>query len=294
VVPLKPALADATRRLAHAGVPSARHDAEVLAAHVLGCSRGDLLVRSEIDQGAYESLIIRRASREPLQHLTGRAHFRHLELEVGPGVFVPRPETEVLAGWVIDRLCSAGPAEPVVVDLCTGSGAVALAVSTEVPGSVVHAVELDPAAHAWAMRNLAGSGVRLVRGDLVDALGELNATVDVVVANPPYIPFDAWESVDPEVRDHDPAAALWADGDGLTVIRQVERTAARLLRAGGVIAVEHADVQVESAPAVFAATGAWHEVRDHRDLAGRSRFVTATRVGDGGLSSAAGRARAVR
>ena len=279
-------------------MPSARHDAEVLAAHVLGCSRGELLVRTEIDQDAYEALIIRRADREPLQHLTGRAYFRHLELEVGPGVFVPRPETEVLAGWVIDRLRShpgdhpAG--HPVVVDLCTGSGAVALAVATEVPTAVVHAVELDEAAHAWAMRNLAGSGVHLVQGDLVTVSDDLDGTVDVVVANPPYIPLDAWESVDPEVRDHDPAAALWAEDDGLSVIRQVERTAARLLRAGGVVAVEHAEVQADSAPAIFAETGAWHEVRDHPDLAGRARFVTATRVRDPGPSATAGPARAVR
>ena len=224
-------------------------------------------------------MIIRRAAREPLQHLTGRAYFRHLELDVGPGVFLPRPETEVLAGWVIDQLRTAsGDHQPVVVDLCTGSGAVALAVATEVPDAVVHAVELDEAAHAWAMRNLTGSGVTLVQGDLADAFGELDGTVDAVVANPPYIPLDAWESVDPEVRDHDPAAALWAPGDGLGVIRQVERTAARLLHGDGVVAVEHADVQGESAPAVFASTGAWREVRDHPDLAGRSRFVTAARI----------------
>jgi len=186
----------------------------------------------------------------------------------------------VLAGWVIDRLNRDAPPAPVVVDLCTGSGAVALAVATEVPGAVVHAVELDERAYGWALRNLAGTGVHLVHGDLADAFGELDATVDVVAANPPYIPLDAWESVDPEVRDHDPGAALWAEGDGLAIVRQVERTAARLLRPGGVAAVEHADAQAESAPDVFTATGAWHEVRDHLDLAGRSRFVTATRVVD--------------
>lgn len=275
-------------------MPSPRHDAEIIAAHVLGCSRSGLLTRTEIDLESYEPLITRRAGREPLQHLTGLAYFRHLELSVGPGVFLPRPETEVLAGWVIDRLRDGSASRPLVVDLCTGSGAVALAVATEVTGAQVHAVELDEAAHAWAMRNLADSGVRLVQGDLVDAFGELDGTVDVVVANPPYIPFDAWESVDPEVRDHDPAAALWAEGDGLSVIRQVERTAARLLRAGGVVAVEHADVQAETAPAVFTATGAWHEVRDHPDLAGRSRFVTATRVAEPGPVSAPRRPGAVR
>ena len=213
-------------------MPSPRHDAEIIAAPCPRLQSERAAVRTEIDLESYEPLITRRAGREPLQHLTGRAYFRHLELSVGPGVFLPRPETEVLAGWVIDRLRDGSASHPVVVDLCTGSGAVALAVATEVPGAQVHAVELDEAAHAWAMRNLADSGVRLVQGDLVDAFGELDGTVDVVVANPPYIPFDAWESVDPEVRDHDPAAALWAEGDGLSVIRQVERTAARLLRAG--------------------------------------------------------------
>jgi release factor glutamine methyltransferase len=249
---------------------------------------------SIIDIDAYDHLVSRRAAREPLQHLTGRAYFRHLELEVGPGVFLPRPETELLAGWVIDHLRAESGYEPVVVDLCTGSGAVALAIATEVPQSTVHAVELDEAAHAWAVRNLTGSGVRLALGDLADAFGELDATVDVVVANPPYIPLDAWESVDPEVRDHDPAAALWAAGDGLGVVRQVERTAARLLRPGGVVAVEHADAQADSAPAVFSATGAWREVRDHRDLAGRSRFVTANRVAHPAAAPATPRTGAVR
>jgi release factor glutamine methyltransferase len=261
---------------------------------VLGCARGELLIRTEIDADSYEALITRRAARVPLQHLTGRAYFRHLELDVGPGVFLPRPETEVLAGWVIDRLGAEPSDQPVVVDLCTGSGAVALAIATEVPGAIVHAAELDEAAHQWALRNLAGTAVRLVHGDLVDAFHELDGTVDVVVANPPYIPLDAWESVDPEVRDHDPAIALWAHGDGLLVVRQVERTAARLLRSGGVVAVEHADAQAESAPAVFATTGAWHEVRDHPDLAGRSRFVTATRVGEHAPMTAPERTRAVR
>jgi release factor glutamine methyltransferase len=162
-----------------------------------------------------------------------------------------------------------------VVDLCTGSGAIALAVATEVPGAEVHAVELDERAAAWAARNLAGSGVRLVEGDMADALPELDGTVDVVVCNPPYIPVEAWESVATEARDHDPALALWSGADGLAAMRVLESVAGRLLHPGGWVGAEHADVQGESAPAVFAGTGRWSDVRDHRDLAGRPRFVTA-------------------
>jgi|SRR5690606_38549019 len=166
----------------------------------------------------------------------------------------------------------------VIVDLCTGSGAIALAVATELPAASVHAVELDPKAYAWAERNLADTSVRLVLGDAADAFSDLDGVVDVVVANPPYIPLEAYESVAPEARDYDPAAALWAGDDGLDAIRVVARAAARLLRSGGFVACEHADEQGESAPAVFATAGRWVEVRDHPDLAGRPRFVTARRA----------------
>jgi release factor glutamine methyltransferase len=221
----------------------------------------------------YAVLVARRAAREPLQHLTGTAWFRHVELLVGPGVFVPRPETELLAGWAVE---SASPIDaPVVVDLGTGSGAIAKAVAHEVPAARVHAVELDESAHGWAVRNLAGTGVDLRQGDLAEAFDDLTGAVDVVVSNPPYIPHEAWESVAAEVRDHDPDLALYASGDGLDTIRVVEERAALLLRPGGVVGVEHADLQGESAPALFSGTGRWEQVRDHRDLAGRPRFVTA-------------------
>ena len=164
---------------------------------------------------------------------------------------------------------------PVVVDLGTGSGAIAKAVADEVPHARVHAVEMDEAAHGWATTNLAGTGVDLRLGDLGTAFDELAGTVDVVVSNPPYIPLDAWESVALEARDHDPALALWSGADGLDAMRVVEARAALLLGPGGVVGVEHADAQGESAPAVFTATGRWADVRDHRDLAGRPRFVTA-------------------
>jgi release factor glutamine methyltransferase len=271
-------LAEAASRLEAAGVASPRFDAEELLAHVLGVRRSELPV-AEVDAAqreTYEALLARRVEREPLQHLTGEAPFRHLVVNVGPGVFVPRPETEVVAGWAIDALRSR--TAPVVVDLCTGSGAIALAIATEVPAAVVYAVELDRQAYEWASRNLAASSVTLRQGDAADAFPELDGTVDLVIANPPYIPMAAYESVEAEVRDHDPALALWSGEDGLDAVRVIERTAARLVRPGGLVVVEHADVQGETAPAVFAATGAWVNVRDRVDLAGRQRFVTAERT----------------
>lgn len=269
-------VAEATERLRGSGVASPEHDATELLAHVLGTSRARLVLVDEVPADlllSYGALVARRAAREPLQHLTGVAHFRHVELLVGPGVFVPRPETELLAGWAIELACALD--SPVVVDLCTGSGAVAKAIADEVPGARVHAVELDESAHAWAERNLVGSGVELCQGDMATAFDELAGSVDVITCNPPYIPLDAWESVAPEVRDHDPHLALFSGADGLDAMRVLERRAAGLLRPGGVVGAEHADAQGESAPAVFATTGRWTEVRDHADLAGRPRFVTA-------------------
>jgi len=266
----------AAARLAAAGVPSPEHDADALLAHVLGVDRGALALAGDVsDRQAelFEGLLSRRERREPLQHLLGVAGFRYVELAVGPGVFVPRPETELLAGWAIDRAREVDV--PVVVDLCTGSGAIARAVADEVADARVLAVELDPAAHEWAARNLAGTGVELRLGDMADAFEELAGQVDVVTCNPPYIPLDAWESVAPEARDHDPHLALFSGEDGLTALRVVAERAARLLRPGGWVGAEHADVQGESAPAVFAATGSFREVRDHHDLAGRPRYVTA-------------------
>lgn len=269
-------VAAAAERLRAAGVASPEHDAAELLAHVLGTSRGRLFLVDEVPPRAreeYDGLVARRAGREPLQHLTGVAHFRHVELAVGPGVFVPRPETELLAGWAIEAARATGA--PLVVDLCTGSGAIARSIVDEVPGARVVAVEADEPAYRWAERNLAGTGVDLRHGDLATAADDLAGQVDVVVCNPPYVPLEAWESVAPEARDHDPHLALFSGADGLDAIRVLERTAARLLKAGGVVGFEHADVQGESAPAVFAATGRWRDVRDHEDLAGRPRFTTA-------------------
>ncbi len=274
----KQLLEQAVETLRAGGVESARNDAEILLSHVTGVPRAmvAIAVRPTPEQlVVFDRMIRARASRVPLQHLTGRAGFRYVDLEVGPGVFVPRPETELLAGWAIEA-ARAVEGSARVVDLCTGSGAIALSIVHEVPSADVHAVELDEAAHAWALRNLVGSGVDLRLGDAADAFADLDGTVDVVVANPPYIPLDAWESVAAEARDHDPALALWSGDDGLDAIRAIERTAWRLLKPGGAVGIEHADAQGESAPEVFASSDRdWRDVRDNVDLAGRPRFVTA-------------------
>jgi release factor glutamine methyltransferase len=266
----------AAARLAEAGVESPRTDAELIAASVHHVRRGELhTVPDSAFDARFWSDIARRAAREPLQHITGQAHFRYLELEVGPGVFVPRPETEAVVEWVLPRLAPGA----LVVDLCAGSGAIALAVADEGPDVRVHAVELEQHALAWAARNVRRTGlaVTLHQGDVADpsVLAALNGTVDVVTANPPYIPVGA--GVEREVAEHDPPAALWGGADGLVTVRAVERAAARLLRPGGLVAVEHADRQGESVPAVFARAG-WAEVEDHPDLVGRPRFATARRA----------------
>ncbi|MFI5625703.1 peptide chain release factor N(5)-glutamine methyltransferase [Nocardioides sp. NPDC051685] len=273
--------ASARKQLEEAGIESPDADAAILLAHVLGIDRNRLFLVDDVSEDhekAYADLLARRAEREPLQHLTGVAYFRHVELAVGPGVFVPRPETELLAGWAIDRATAIDT--PVVVDLCTGSGAIAKSIADEVPGADVHAVELSEDAYPWAVRNLTGTGVDLRQGDMADEFADLDGTVDVLVCNPPYIPLEAWESVAAEARDHDPDLALFSGQDGLDAIRVLERRAAELLRPGGVVGFEHADEQGPNAdnggaPAVFAATGRWQDVRDHLDLAGRPRFTTA-------------------
>jgi release factor glutamine methyltransferase len=279
-------LREAADRLRSAGVASPEHDAGELLAHVLGTTRGQLALVAELapdQRRRYDALLARRAAREPLQHLLGAAWFRHVEVAVGPGVFVPRPETELLAGWAIEQAAALAAAgrTPVVVDLCTGSGVIAKSIADEVPGARVFAVELDPPAHAWAERNLAGTGVELRLGDLATAFDELAGQVDVLVSNPPYVPLEAWESVAVEARDHDPHLALFSGDDGLDAIRVIARRGLVLLKPGGVVGVEHADVQGASAPAVFSDGARWEEVRDHRDLAGRPRFTTARRPHSG-------------
>jgi release factor glutamine methyltransferase len=272
--PVSAARRAAAARLAEAGVESAERDADLLLAHVLDLPLARLPLVDELDaeeQRQFDALVGRRCNREPLQHLTGSAAFRHVEVLVGPGVFVPRPETELLAGWVIEHAASGST----VVDLCTGSGAIAKAIADEAPHVHVHAVELDPGAHAWATENLAGTGVDLRLGDMADAFPDLEGRVDLVVCNPPYIPLEAWESVAVEARDHDPHLALFSGRDGLDAHRVLERRAAVLLRPGGLVGVEHADLQGSAVVDLFAASGRWIEITDHRDLAGRPRYLTA-------------------
>ena len=276
-------IAIAAARLADVGIESPRTDAELMAAHRHGVSRSELnlVADADFDPWFWDD-IARRAAREPLQHITGTAFFRYLELEVGPGVFVPRPETEVMTGWAIDRLTEMDVAEPVVADLGTGSGAIALAIAQEVPRAQVHAVEGDPLARPWTERNIArcaaaaphtSGRVTLHAGDFASALHELDASVDLVVSNPPYIPVDAF--VPPEVGEYEPTSALYAGADGLDAIRVVERTARRLLRRGGRMAVEHGAPQGAAVYWVFAEENGWKETRNHSDLAGLDRFVTA-------------------
>jgi len=278
-------IALATARLAEAGVESPRADAELIAAHLQGVSRGRLHLVPDADfDPRFWDYVARREAREPLQHITGRAYFRYLELEVGPGVFVPRQETEVMTGWAIEQLAAMNVSEPVVADLGTGSGAIALSIAQEVPRAQVHAVEADPLARQWTERNIKACAVaaphtvgrvHLHSGDFATELAELDGAVDLVVSNPPYIPIGSW--VPPEVEEYDPATALWGGADGMDAVRVIEATARRLLRPGGLVAVEHGAQQGAAVYWVFAEERGWLQTRNHLDLAGRERFVTAAR-----------------
>ncbi|MCG2623987.1 peptide chain release factor N(5)-glutamine methyltransferase [Arthrobacter sp. I2-34] len=273
---LAAALRAAAAVLAEAGVPSPRVDAELLAAHLLGESVGRVralaLAGAPAPEGL-DGLVAERAQRVPLQHITGRAQFRYLELQVGPGVFVPRPETEIVVQHAIDH--AHGLARPKMADLGTGSGAIAGALATEVPGSRVYAVELSELAHAWAERNLAPLGVELVLGDLRTALAEHDGTFDVVVSNPPYIPAEAVPR-EPEVAEHDPQLALYGGGaDGLELPAAAAAAAARLLKPGGYFIMEHAEVQAAAVARLLEASGRWRDVATVLDLTGRERATSA-------------------
>ncbi|GID25566.1 release factor glutamine methyltransferase [Paractinoplanes brasiliensis] len=274
---LSRAIASAVVDLSAAGVASPRVDAELLAAHVLGVSRGRLLLVDSLrpeELTRFAALVAERAKRLPLQHLLGTAAFRHLELQVGDGVFVPRPETELLAGWGVEHTAPGAT----VVDLCSGTGAIALAVADEAaPGRVV-AVERSPAALTYLRRNAETFGVvEVVEADVTDPgiLGDLRGAVDVLLCNPPYVP--AATPVPPEVA-LDPAEAVFGGDDGLTVIRPVVALAAALLRPGGVVGIEHDDVHGRAVPELLRADGRFTEVTAHEDLSGRPRFATARRA----------------
>lgn len=283
--PLRLAISEAAQILASAGVDSPRVDAEFLAAHVLGVERGRLPLIPLVDPSVIDQLhkLVRlRASRIPLQHIIGWAPMGAITVEVGPGVFVPRPETELLMEWALKAV--AGVSSPVVVDLCTGTGALALAIAQARPDAVVHAVELDSQALAWTRRNsdvrvAAGdTPIKLHSGDATDPslLSDLDGSVDLVVCNPPYVPEGT--PVQPEVGVHDPHHAVFSGADGLDVIRHVVSAAARWLKPGGVVGIEHDDTQGESVPTLLAARRVLTDVQDHLDLAGRPRFATARRV----------------
>lgn len=273
----------ASATLAEAGVQTPDADAELLAAHVFGLSRGALAAAAfrgdAVPQNAaeLEALVARRAAREPLQHLTGLAPFRHLELRVGPGVFVPRPETEMVAQLAIDALRAMPDAAPIAVDLGTGSGALALAMATEVPHARVHAAENAVDAFIWAKENFAAHApdARLAFIDLASAFPELDGTVSVVVSNPPYVP-DAAIPRDPEVRFWDPPSALYGGADGLDVVRILSGVALRLLRPGGTLVLEHGEWQGAEIRSILGGDG-WRAAATHPDLTTRDRATTALR-----------------
>ncbi|RZQ60886.1 peptide chain release factor N(5)-glutamine methyltransferase [Amycolatopsis suaedae] len=282
--PLRLAILEATRILERAGVASPRTDAELIAAHVLGVERGRLPLVPLVDPTVIDAIgqfVTQRAKRVPLQHLIGWAAMGDITVDVGAGVFVPRPETELLLEWGLKLI--DGRKFPVVVDLCTGSGVLALAVAHARPDAVVYAVDIDSNALAWARHNAeariaAGdTAIRLYSGDIADGsmFAELDGLVDLVLCNPPYVPEGT--PVPPEVSDHDPAHAVFAPEGGLAVIRYAIDAAARLLRRGGGLAIEHDDTHGTAVPELVRARRVLTDVQDHPDLTGRPRFVTALR-----------------
>jgi release factor glutamine methyltransferase len=274
---LRNAIDEATRVLTDAHVGSARIDAEELAAHAAGTSRGRLALLAVVGDdffSRYADLIAARAQRIPLQHLIGTTAFGPLTLDVGPGVFIPRPETEALLEWAMSQRLSA---EPLIVDLCTGSGALAAALARHQPAARVIGVDISADALAYAHRNTADAAVELRRGDVCDPLlfGDLDGHVDLVVANPPYLPDDA--ELEPEVAEHDPPQALFGGPDGTSFIPAISVLAGRWLKGGGLIAVEHDDAASTAVVEMLERSGLFEDVTAHNDFAGRPRFVTARR-----------------
>ncbi|BBZ12891.1 peptide chain release factor N(5)-glutamine methyltransferase [Mycobacterium branderi] len=276
---LRHAIDSAAARLAEAGIDSARYDAEELAAYLAGTERGRLpLLDSPGDEffARYQSVISERSRRVPLQHLTGTVAFGPVTLNVGPGVFIPRPETEAMLEWATAQRL---PIPPVIVDLCTGSGALAVALAHYWPSARVLGVDDSAVALDYARRNTAGTAVKLLRADVTTPglLSELDGHVDLVVANPPYVPDNA--ELEAEVAQHDPPHAVFGGPDGMTVITAVTALAGRLLRPGGLFAVEHDDTTSAQTSELVTGTGLFDEIVAHADLARRPRFVTARRKG---------------
>ena len=280
---LSEALAMASEKLSTAGVPSPQADATWLLCHFLDTDRSDLLTRITFDQDlsseqleAFLVALTRREKREPLQPLTGKAAFRSLELSVGPGVFIPRPETEQVVQYAIDYLRQL-PRPGVAIDLGTGSGAIAIAMAVEVPQTKVYAVELSQSAFDYATKNIEANlaAVELRLGAMQEVVSDLVGGVDVVISNPPYIP-DSAIPIDPEVRNFDPELALYGGEDGLDVIRDISGIAAALLRAGGLLVLEHAETQSDAIRELLLNDG-WLSVSAFQDATMRYRTITAIR-----------------
>jgi release factor glutamine methyltransferase len=276
---LRSAIDSATTLLADAGIDSARYDAEELAAHFAGTERGRLPLLGPPDDtffDHYNAAVAARSRRVPLQHLTGTAAFGPVTLSVGPGVFIPRPETEAMLEWAVAQVL---PAKPVVVDVCTGSGALALALARHWPDARVIGLDDSDAALDYARRNAARTPVEFVCADVTDpgVLTELDGQVDLVVSNPPYVPDGA--ELDSEVIDHDPPHAVFGGPDGMAVIPAVARLAGRLLRPGGLFAVEHDDTTSSMTTETICSTEFFDDVVARTDLTGRPRFVTARTKG---------------
>jgi len=269
-------LKSAAEHLRAAGIASPEVDARTLLAWAMGVETWQLATEmtDEVDAERFQELVEARAAGWPLQYLTGVAYFCTVSVAVGPGVFIPRPETEVMTGWSLAKLAGEGST---VVELCAGSGAISLAIAAENGGCRQFAVELDAEAFRWLTMNCAGTAVEPVHADMAIALPELNGTVDLVIANPPYIPDGDRRLVADDVMAHEPELALFAGPDGLGAIAVVTQVAARLLKPGGLLVCEHDDTHGTSAPALIDATGQFDDVQDHLDLAQRPRFVTARR-----------------
>lgn len=279
-------LRSAKEKLAAADI--SENDAEHLLAYVLGITRMDLHNSVKLDatlkslgdfgviEDTFAKLISRRASHEPLQYLTGTAYFRQLEIEVGPGVLVPRPESELLVEAVLTHIANLEEkvvGEISVIDLGAGSGALALAIATEAPRSRVIAVEKSPEAIQWLKKNVAkiSENVRVVEGDVADVLPGVKC--DIVIANPPYIPNS--QTLPRDVAEHEPHIALFGGETGLEIPQRFINAAARLLKSGGVLAIEHTEQQGAAIDAVLSKD--FVEIKLHQDLNSRPRWTSAVR-----------------
>ena len=274
-------LSESSSKLKEAGVISATVDAELITCFCLGISRSELSLMVATNQefpqeslDKFQLALARRAARQPLQHITGTAPFRHLELKVGPGVFTPRPETEQVVGFAMEKITNFQ--SPLIVDLCSGSGAIAISLATEISGSKVFAVEKSEEAFGYLLQNAASYGLvddYLRNEDLQNSLSELDGKVDLVISNPPYIPNDAIP-IDLEVQLHEPSMSLYGGVDGLDVIRQISIRAKKLLKSGGLLVLEHADSQSNAIGKLLLA-GGWLEIEARADLAGKERMISA-------------------